>query len=82
MTLFKRQVYAVVKTVPRGNVITYAKVAQHISHPHAHRAVGNALKWEGYIITFSLPLLSSQTLPAHLSQDPQAPCGPVLYSSL
>jgi O-6-methylguanine DNA methyltransferase len=43
ITFFQRKVYEVVKTIPRGRVLTYREVARLIGHPMAARAVGNAL---------------------------------------
>lgn len=40
---FARAVYALVREVPRGTVITYGQVAAILGHPRAARAVGTAL---------------------------------------
>lgn len=40
---FQKQVYQVVKKIPRGKVMTYKEVAEKIGKPRAYRAVGNAL---------------------------------------
>lgn len=40
---FYRQVYAVVRRIPRGRVSTYGRVAAMLGHPNAARAVGYAL---------------------------------------
>ena len=40
---FARGVYALVKEVPRGKVVTYGQVAAILGHPRAARAVGTAL---------------------------------------
>lgn len=40
---FQARVFAVVKKIPRGKVLTYKEVAQKIGSPKAYRAVGNAL---------------------------------------
>jgi methylated-DNA-protein-cysteine methyltransferase-like protein len=40
---FARAVYALVRRVPAGNVVTYGQVAAALGHPRAARAVGNAL---------------------------------------
>jgi methylated-DNA-protein-cysteine methyltransferase-like protein len=40
---FARAVYAVVRDVPRGKVVTYGQVAAILGHPRAARAVGTAL---------------------------------------
>ena len=42
-TTFKEDVYAIVKKIPRGKVMTYKQVAEAMGHPRAVRAVGNAL---------------------------------------
>ena len=43
MKTFADQVYAIVKKIPRGEVMTYAQVATALGQPTAARAVGNAL---------------------------------------
>jgi methylated-DNA-protein-cysteine methyltransferase related protein len=40
---FHREVYRLVRQVPRGRVVTYGQVAAMIGHPRAARAVGTAL---------------------------------------
>jgi len=40
---FQDQVYAVVKKIPRGKVLTYKEVARRVGRPKAYRAVGNIL---------------------------------------
>ena len=40
---FCRKVYNIVRSIPRGRVMTYAEVARAIGKPKAARAVGNAL---------------------------------------
>lgn len=40
---FNEQVYAVVKTIPKGKVMTYKQVAEKLNST-AYRAVGQALK--------------------------------------
>lgn len=40
---FARAVFALVRRVPRGRVVTYGQVAALLGHPRAARAVGNAL---------------------------------------
>jgi O-6-methylguanine DNA methyltransferase len=40
---FTEKVYAVVKTIPKGSVLTYKQVAQKTGNPKAYRAVGNIL---------------------------------------
>ena len=43
LTNFQNKVYAVVKRIPRGQVLTYQQVAVRIGQAGAARAVGNAL---------------------------------------
>jgi len=40
---FREAVYAVVKKIPEGHVLTYKEVAVKIGKPKAYRAVGNIL---------------------------------------
>lgn len=40
---FYRQVYAVVRRIPRGRVTSYGRVAKMLGRPNAARAVGYAL---------------------------------------
>lgn len=40
---FKEKVYAVVKKIPKGKVLTYKEVAKLAGSPGAFRAVGNIL---------------------------------------
>ncbi len=40
---FHREVYRLVRKVPRGRVVTYGQVAAMLGHPRAARAVGTAL---------------------------------------
>jgi O-6-methylguanine DNA methyltransferase len=42
MTL-KEKIYAVVKKIPKGEVLTYKEVAKRVGKPRAYRAVGNIL---------------------------------------
>ena len=41
--LFRDQVFAVVKKIPRGKCLTYKQVAERAGRPRAYRAVGNIL---------------------------------------
>jgi len=41
---FREKVFAVVKKIPKGKVLTYKQVAEKIGSPRAFRAVGSALK--------------------------------------
>jgi methylated-DNA-[protein]-cysteine S-methyltransferase len=41
---FKDKVYAVVKGIPKGKVLTYKQVAERAGSPNASRAVGSILK--------------------------------------
>ena len=43
MTDFTNKVYEVVKTIPKGSVLTYKEVAIKAGRPKAYRAVGNIL---------------------------------------
>ncbi|MFZ4766663.1 MAG: MGMT family protein [Roseimicrobium sp.] len=43
LTAFEQRVYALVRTIPRGKVTTYAHVAKTISCG-SHQAIGQALK--------------------------------------
>ena len=43
MISFKEKVFAIVKKIPRGSVLTYKQVAITAGRPHAARAVGNIL---------------------------------------
>lgn len=43
MQTFKEKVYAVVKKIPKGSVMTYKQVAEKIGNPKAYRAVGMIL---------------------------------------
>lgn len=40
---FTDKVLGVVRTIPRGKVLTYHEVAKHADSPSAYRAVGNVL---------------------------------------
>ena len=42
-TPFERRVYAIVRTIPRGQVRSYRWVAERLGDPRLARAVGNAL---------------------------------------
>lgn len=42
MTL-EEKIHAVVKKIPKGEVLTYKEVAKKVGHPKAYRAVGNIL---------------------------------------
>lgn len=41
---FYERVYAFVRRIPHGQVVTYGQVAAHLGAPHAARAVGYALR--------------------------------------
>lgn len=43
MTEFAEKVFAVVKKIPKGQVLTYKQVAIKAGHPKAAQAVGNIL---------------------------------------
>ncbi len=40
---FKEKIFAVVKTIPKGHVLSYKEVARRAGKPMAYRAVGNIL---------------------------------------
>lgn len=40
---FKEKIYSIVKTIPKGKVMTYKEVARKAGRPKAFRAVGNIL---------------------------------------
>ena len=42
-TKFQIKVWKLLKTIPKGTVTTYSKVAKAIGHPKAVRAVANAI---------------------------------------
>jgi methylated-DNA-protein-cysteine methyltransferase-like protein len=41
---FAERVYAVVRSVPRGRIVSYGGVAAMLGHPRAARGVGTALR--------------------------------------
>lgn len=41
---FKEKVLSIVKSIPRGSVLTYKQVAEKAGRPRAYRAVGNILR--------------------------------------
>jgi methylated-DNA-[protein]-cysteine S-methyltransferase len=43
MESFTKKVLAVVRTIPKGKVMTYKEVAEAAGRPRAYRAVGNIL---------------------------------------
>lgn len=44
MKTFKDNVFAAVKKIPKGSVLTYGEVARRAGNPKATRAVGNILR--------------------------------------
>ena len=44
MSPFTKKVFAVVKNIPKGKVLTYREVAEKAGSPRAFRAVGSILK--------------------------------------
>ncbi|MDB5194121.1 MAG: O6-methylguanine-DNA--protein-cysteine methyltransferase [Parcubacteria group bacterium] len=40
---FEEDIHKVVKTIPKGRVMTYKEVAERVGRPFAFRAVGNIL---------------------------------------
>jgi methylated-DNA-[protein]-cysteine S-methyltransferase len=43
LTIFQKEVFAVVREIPRGKTLTYGEVARLANKPKAARAVGGAL---------------------------------------
>ena len=43
MTTFKEKIFTVVRTIPRGDTMTYKEVATKAGRPRAYRTVGNIL---------------------------------------
>lgn len=43
MTELSRRIYEIVKTIPRGEVMTYGQIAERLGNPNLARVVGNAL---------------------------------------
>ena len=41
---FRAAVYALIRRVPRGQVVTYGQIAAMVRHPRSARAVGGAMK--------------------------------------
>lgn len=52
---FHRRVYALVRSVPRGRVVTYGQVAALLGQPRAARAVGQALRALGATAAKAVP---------------------------
>ncbi|MCL2286996.1 MAG: MGMT family protein [Firmicutes bacterium] len=44
MNHFYQQVYAVVKKIPYGKVVSYGKIAAVLGHPRSSREVGRAMR--------------------------------------
>lgn len=44
MSEFKEKVYSVVRSIPKGQTLTYKRVAELIGQPKAARAVGSVLR--------------------------------------
>ncbi len=40
---FRQRVYGIVRSIPRGQTLTYQAVARRAGNPRAYRAVGNIL---------------------------------------
>jgi len=49
-TDFQKQIYALVRTIPRGKTMTYGQVAEHAGRPRAARAVGRAMATNPFAI--------------------------------
>ncbi len=43
MTEFQKRIYAIVRKIPKGSVLTYKQVAKKAGSPNAFRAVGTLL---------------------------------------
>ena len=67
VTLFQKQVYDIVRKIPKGKTMTYADVARAIGKPRATRAVGNALNKNPRPIFSSKNLVGQAfaTVPCH-----------------
>jgi len=50
MTHFQKTVYAELKKIPAGKVITYQDLAKRIGNPKAARAIGHAMAINPYLI--------------------------------
>jgi len=50
LTEFEKKVLDKVKTIKKGQVMTYAQVAKNIGCPGSARAVGNALNKNPYLV--------------------------------
>ena len=50
MTPFQEKVLTIVKTIPKGRVVTYKYIAQKLNSK-AYRAIGSALKHNPHLIT-------------------------------
>ena len=44
LTEFQKKVLMAAYCIPKGNTMSYKKLAQKIGHPNAYRAVGTALR--------------------------------------
>lgn len=44
MNIFYQRIYAVVKKIPRGKVVSYGKVAATLGRPRSSREVGRAMR--------------------------------------
>ena len=44
MNLFYRRIYAIVKKIPRGQVVSYGKIAAALDRPRSSREVGRAMR--------------------------------------
>jgi O-6-methylguanine DNA methyltransferase len=49
-TVFQKQIYAQVQTIPRGETMTYGQVAERAARPGAARAVGRAMATNPFAI--------------------------------
>jgi methylated-DNA-protein-cysteine methyltransferase-like protein len=44
MNLFYGRIYAVVKKIPKGKVVSYGKIARALGHPRSSREEGRAMR--------------------------------------
>jgi len=44
MNLFYRRIYAIVKKIPHGKVVSYGKIAAALGRPRSSREVGRAMR--------------------------------------
>lgn len=49
-SIFYRRVYMILSKIPRGDTVTYSKLAEMAGFPGAHRAVGTAMAKNRYLL--------------------------------